>query len=133
MEKQRDRNICPAATPRENPRPRTTERNPPPSSPRENPMKDTCTSGVVEFGPETLRVLLEVQADLKRIADHFDPQPADVVGTPYLADKLGCTSTWVAQMVRSGEIPRGCLVPGSGNGRQWKFYRQRIEEWMASK
>jgi len=88
---------------------------------------------VVELGQEALRVLLEVQADLKRIADHLDPQPADVVGTPYLANKLGCTSTWIAQMVRSGEIPKGCLVPGSGKGRQWKFYRQRIEEWLASK
>jgi hypothetical protein len=88
---------------------------------------------VVELGQETLRVLLEVQADLKRIADHFDPQPADIVGTPYLATKLGCTPTWIAQMVRDGEIPKGCLVPGSGNGRQWKFYRRRIEEWMASK
>jgi hypothetical protein len=44
MEKQRDRNIHTKATPRENPRPRTTERNPPPPSPRENPMKDICTS-----------------------------------------------------------------------------------------
>jgi hypothetical protein len=44
---------------------------------------------VVELGPETLRVLSEVQADLKRIADHFDPQPADIVGTPYLEDKRG--------------------------------------------
>ena len=96
-------------------------------------MKGICSSGIVELGAETLRVLAEVQADLKRIADHFDPQPADIVGTPYLANKLGCTSTWIAQMVRSGEIPKGCLVPGSGKGRQWKFYRRRIEEWLASK
>ena len=133
MEKQRDRNIHPKATPREDPRPRTTERNPPPPSPLENPLKGISSSGVVELGEETLRVLLEVQAELKRIADHFDPQPADIVGTPYLANKLGCTSTWIAQMVRSGEIPKGCLVPGSGKGRQWKFYRCRIEEWLASK
>ena len=91
------------------------------------------TTVVVELGQETLRVLAEVQADLRRIADHFDPQPADVVGTPYLANKLGCTSTWIAQMVRSGEIPKGCLVPGTGKGRQWKFYRRRIEEWLASR
>ncbi len=88
---------------------------------------------VVELGPETQRVLAEVQADLKRLADHFDPAPPDVVGTPYLAAKLGCTATWIAQMVRSGEIPQGCIVPGSGKGRQWKFYRRRIEEWLARK
>ena len=88
---------------------------------------------VVELGRETLQVLAEVQADLKRIADHFDPQPSDVVGTPYLANKLGCTPTWIAQMVRDGEIPQGCIVSGSGKGRQWKFHRRRIEEWLASK
>ena len=88
---------------------------------------------VVELGPETLRLLSEVQADLRRIADHVDPQPADIVGTPYLANKLGCTPTWIAQMVRDGEIPKSCLVSGSGKGRQWKFFRRRIEEWLASK
>jgi hypothetical protein len=88
---------------------------------------------IVEIGPETRRVLAEIEADLKRLADHFDPQPSDVVGTPYLADRLGCTATWIAQMVRSGEIPKGCIVPGSGKGRQWKFYRGRIEEWLASR
>ena len=46
------------------------------------------TTVVVELGRETLRVLAEIGADLKRIADHFDPQPADIVGTPYLANKL---------------------------------------------
>lgn len=88
---------------------------------------------VVELGPETLRVLAEVHADLKRIADHFDPQPPDVVDTPFIARRLGCTTTWIAQMVRSGEMPKGCVVPGSGKGRQWKFYRRRIEEWLASR
>ena len=88
---------------------------------------------VVELGPEAHRVMAEAQADLKRLADHFDPQPADIVGTPYLASKLGCTPTWIAQMVRSGEIPKSCVVQGSGQGRQWKFYRRRIEDWLASK
>ena len=37
-------NIRPAAMPKENPRPRTTERNVPQPSPRENPMKGICTS-----------------------------------------------------------------------------------------
>jgi len=88
---------------------------------------------IVELGPGSQRVIAEVQADLKRLADHFAPQPADIVGTPYLASKLGCTPTWIAQMVRSGEIPKSCVVPGSGQGRQWKFYRGRIEDWLTSK
>ena len=88
---------------------------------------------VMELGPETLGMLAAVQADLKRLADHFDPQPPDIIGTSFLAAKLGCTPTWIAQMVRSGGIPKGCIVPGSGKGRQWKFYRSRIEDWLASR
>ena len=88
---------------------------------------------VVELGQQALRVLAEIQADIKRLADHFNPQPADIVGTPYLANQLGCTPTWIAQMVRSGEIPPGCVVAGSGKGRQWKFYRRRVEEWLANR
>jgi hypothetical protein len=88
-----------------------------------------CKLGELVFS----RIPEEVQTDLKRIADHFDPQPADIVGTAYLANKLGCTSTWIAQMVREGTIPKGCIVPGSGDGRQWKFYRRRIEAWLASR
>lgn len=42
-------------------------------------------------------------------------------------------TTWIAQMVRSGEIPKGCIVPGSGKGRQWKFYRSRIEGWLTNR
>jgi Rieske Fe-S protein len=88
---------------------------------------------VFELGEQTLRVLSEMASDIKRIADHFDPQPADIVDTPYIANHLGCTTTWIAQMVRDGEIPKGCIVPGSGNGRQWKFYRRKIEDWLASR
>ncbi len=88
---------------------------------------------VVEIGPETRRVLAAIEADLKRLADHFDPPPPDIIGTPHLANRLGCTPTWIAQMVRDGEIPKGCVVPGSGKGRQWKFYRRRTEEWLASR
>ena len=88
---------------------------------------------VVELGPETLQVLADIKADIKRLADHFDPLPPDIVDTPYIAQRLGCTTTWIAQMVRSGEIPKGCVVPGSGKGRQWKFYRRRIENWLASR
>jgi hypothetical protein len=84
---------------------------------------------VVELGPETQRVL----ADLKRIADHFDPPPSDIVDTPYIANRLGLTTARIAQLVRSGEIPKACVVPGSGNGRLWKFYRRRMEEWLAKR
>ena len=36
-------------------------------------------------------------------------------------------------MVRNGDIPKGCIVPGSGNGRLWKFRRRQLEEWLAKR
>lgn len=65
-----------------------------------------------------------------RIAAHIVSEHGDVVGTPCLAQQLGCSVVWVAEMARNGEIPKGCIVPGTGNGKPWKFYRQRIEEWI---
>ncbi len=61
------------------------------------------------------------------------PEPADIVDTPYVAQRLGCTTVWVAEMARKGEIPKNCLVPGTGNGKPWKFRREAIEHWMASR
>jgi hypothetical protein len=78
-------------------------------------------------------IIVQVADALTRIADHFDPPPPNIVGTPYVAKKLGCTTVWVTEMIRSGEIPKGCLVPGSGNGRPWKLFRHRIDSWIESR
>ncbi len=69
----------------------------------------------------------------RRIADHFAPEPADVVGTPQVARQLGCTTVWIAEMARRGEIPKSCVVPGTGNGKPWKFYRRRVEDWLGKR
>jgi hypothetical protein len=88
-------------------------------------------------GTDLLRPLLEslpsIARDIRRIADRLDPPPAAVVGSRYVAGRLGQTTTWVAEMARAGTIPAGCLVPGTGNGKPWKFYRERIEQWLASR
>jgi hypothetical protein len=67
----------------------------------------------------------------ERIADRLDPPPPGIVDSPCVASRLGCTTTWVADMARRGEIPVGCVVPGTGNGRPWKFYRAKVETWIA--
>ena len=77
-----------------------------------------------------LEVLSHLALQLNRIADHFDPPPPDIVGTPYVADKLGCTTDWIAMLVRDGAIPISCLVPGTGNGKPWKFRRSAIDRWL---
>lgn len=71
-----------------------------------------------------------IAADLRRIADRLDPPPSDKIGTPYVADRLDCTTVWITELIRRGEIPANCIVPGTGNGKPWKFYRERIDRWL---
>jgi len=81
---------------------------------------------------ERLAVALEnISASQKRLADHFDPPPSDIVGTDYIANHLGCTQVWVTDLVRGGGIPKSCVVVGTGNGKPWRFYRSRIDDWLA--
>jgi hypothetical protein len=77
--------------------------------------------------------LASVATSFLRLADRFAPAPADVVGTPYVAERLGCTTVWVAELVRMGEIPKHCIVPGTGKGKVWKFYREKVDRWLESR
>lgn len=74
-----------------------------------------------------------VHSELARIADHFDPPPADLVGTDYVAKKLGYKLDYVGEMARDGVIPDACKVPGTGHGKKWQFYRKRIDRWIDSR
>ena len=74
-----------------------------------------------------------VADSLARIADALDPPPPDIVGSRYVADRLGCTTVWVAEMVRDGVIPSRCIVPGTGTGKPWKFFRAKIDVWIESR
>jgi len=83
---------------------------------------------------ERIATALERIADSHhRLEDHFVPMRSSLVGTPYVAQQLGCTTEWITEMIRSGEIPHQCVVPGTGNGKPWKLYRDRIEKWIASR
>ncbi len=70
---------------------------------------------------------------LKRIADALSPEPTSVVDTTYVAGRLGCTPTWVAAMASNGTIPDDCVVPGTGDGKPWKFHRERIDHGVVSR
>lgn len=74
-----------------------------------------------------------LQKPFERIASQIAPEPSEIVGTPYVSRKLDCTTVWVADMVRTGVIPKSCTVPGTGNGKPWKFYRRKIEAWIDSR
>jgi hypothetical protein len=83
---------------------------------------------------ERLTSLLErLVVAAERIADRLNPPPPDVVDTPWVAERLACTTTWVADLARRGEIPPGCILPSTGNGKPWKFHRAKIEAWLASR
>lgn len=75
-------------------------------------------------------LLERVAVALERIAEHVAPKPDNIVGTDYVASRLGCTPTHVARLVRDGSIPISCVVAGCGDGRPWKFLRARIDDWL---
>ena len=79
---------------------------------------------------QLLACLRQIETSLRRIADHVDPPPPNVVTTDYIAEKLNCTLVWVARMAAEGRIPRNSIVPGTGEGKPWKFYRSRIDKWI---
>jgi hypothetical protein len=82
---------------------------------------------------ELLAKLERIAESLERIANKLDPLPGDKVGTRYVAEKLACSTIWITELIRKGEIPPGCIVPGTGNGKVWKFYRKRIDDWIATR
>jgi hypothetical protein len=61
------------------------------------------------------------------------PPPKHKVDSSYVAERLDCTTVYVAEMARKGVIPNDCVVPGTANGKPWKFYRDRIDHWISSR
>jgi Helix-turn-helix domain len=81
-----------------------------------------------------LGVFASIDTNLKRIADKLNPPDDDKpVGTPYVAKRLGQTTTWVAEMCRNGVIPKSCVLAGTGVGKPWKFHRQQIDNWIETR
>ena len=70
---------------------------------------------------------------ITRLANHFAPAPANLVGSRYLADRLGCTTAWISRMAINGTIPKSFIASGTGNGRFWKFHRKRIDDWLENR
>ncbi len=58
------------------------------------------------------------------------PEVPDLVGTDYIARRLGVSKTWVGQLADRGEIPRACIAPKLSRGRIWRFHRDRIDAWL---
>ncbi|MFL5240569.1 MAG: hypothetical protein ACJ8FY_00540 [Gemmataceae bacterium] len=71
-----------------------------------------------------------IAESLERIANALAPAPAEIVGSQYIAERRGITTTYVAQMARQGVIPKACIIAGSGDGNYWKFDRKKIDQWI---
>lgn len=77
---------------------------------------------------ERLEVERLMAESLKRLADAHAPTLPETCGTRRVAKILGLNSTQrVVQMIEEEKIPADCIVPGSGNGRRWAFYTQKVE------
>ena len=81
---------------------------------------------------QSVPLLRRFVEDFHRVADNLAPPPTQVVGSKHLAKRLGVSTTWIAEMARSGSIPANCLVKGTGKGKVWKFDREKIEAWLAA-
>jgi predicted DNA-binding transcriptional regulator AlpA len=82
----------------------------------------------------SLESLTSIAADIHRLTTKIAPGPQDdIVGSRYVADCLGCTTQWIGEMVRNGDIPKPCMVAGTGGGKLWKFYKSRIDNWLKSR
>jgi hypothetical protein len=89
----------------------------------------------VNPSPQTdrmLELLAGLTASVRRIADRLDPPADAVVGTSYVAKRLGHTTIRISEMIRRGDIA-SCVVQGTGNGRVWKLHREKVERWLASR
>jgi len=58
------------------------------------------------------------------------PEVPDLVGTDYIARKLGVSKQWIGQMAERGDIPKNCVAPKISGGRIWKFHRDKVDAWL---
>ena len=87
----------------------------------------------IEFlqGNEGYDIVLErIATGIESIAKHLDPTPPEKVGTPYVAERIGVSVKRIGDLCRRGDIPKSCIVPGTGNGKEWRFYRDKIAKWI---
>jgi hypothetical protein len=86
---------------------------------------------VMELGDRQLHSEIAVDHFFQRLATS-ESKP-DVVDSTYVAARLHCTTTWIADQARNGEIPQSCIVVGTGHGKPWKFHRLLIDKWISQR
>jgi predicted DNA-binding transcriptional regulator AlpA len=84
---------------------------------------------VIDFNG-TLEPFERIAVGIERLIDVLVPKASELVGTDYIASKLGKSKQWVGKMAEKGTIPKNCIAPRVCGGRIWKFYRDRIDAWL---
>ncbi len=74
-----------------------------------------------------------VARELRRLRRDLRPAEPEIIGTPEVAKMAGVTTAAVRQWVESEAMPGNCIVPGSGNGTPWRFYRRRVVKWLRTR
>ncbi len=88
----------------------------------------SALEGKAEREERLIRAMESQAESLRRLADFFAPDPTKIVGTPYVRKKLGLKTTQaVRDRIKAGQIPKPCIVRGSGSGTPWKFHRDKID------
>ncbi len=60
----------------------------------------------------------------------LSPEVPDLVGTDYIARRLGVSKQWVGTLAERGDIPRNCVAPKISGGRIWKFRKDQVDAWL---
>ena len=77
-----------------------------------------------------VEVLTENTRAIGSLVATLAPPAPDLVGTDYIARRLGVSKQWVGTMAKRGDIPKHCVAPKVSGGRIWKFHRDKIDAWL---
>ena len=78
----------------------------------------------------TMEPMERIAYGIERLIEVLVPKTSELVGTDYVASRLGKTKQWVGKMAERGTIPKDCIAPKVSGGRIWKFYRDKIDAWL---
>ena len=84
---------------------------------------------VIDFNG-TMEPFERIADGIERLIDLLVPKTSELVGTEYVASKIGKSKQWIGKMAERGTIPKNCVAPKVGGGRIWKFHRDRIDAWL---
>ena len=84
---------------------------------------------VIDFNG-TMEPFERIAEGIERLIEVLVPKTSELVGTEYIASKIGKSKQWIGKMAERGNIPKNCVAPKIGGGRIWRFHRDKIDAWL---